>query len=168
MKVKDPSCLALSKATPNLKSVIVAVASIAKDMGHEYLSCTHLLLAMIREKNPCQQLFIDGGVVFEDVKNELYPPTTELTEEKMKVISYSFGGSCPTQLEAELEGGLFLYARYRNGNFGFGISSSQSKACDIALQNKKKIGEDYDGVMSLEDMIKNTNLDLDFSNAKEN
>lgn len=63
----------LSKATPNLKSVITAAASIAADMGHEYLSCKHLLLAIIREENPCQQLFIDGEFTFENVLNALYP-----------------------------------------------------------------------------------------------
>jgi hypothetical protein len=79
----------------------------------------------------------------------------------MKVLSYSFGGQCPTQFEAELESGQFLYARYRNGNFGYGISSSLNKACDIALQNKKKIGPDYHGDISLEDMIKNIGIELD-------
>lgn len=72
MSPEQSLSLALSKATPNLNSVIIAAASIAKDMGHEYLSCKHLLLAIIREENPCQQLFIDGGVEFNNVKSELF------------------------------------------------------------------------------------------------
>ena len=86
----------------------------------------------------------------------------------MKVISYSFGGACPTQLEAELEGGQFLYARYRHGVFAFGIGKSINEAIDVCWDNKVRIGDSLDGSMSLEDMIKNTNLELDFSNAKEN
>jgi hypothetical protein len=86
----------------------------------------------------------------------------------MKVISYSFGGACPTQLEAELENGQFLYARYRHGMFAFGIGKSVNEAIDVCWNNAVRIGDMYDGFMSLEDMIKNIKLELDFSNAKEN
>ena len=81
----------------------------------------------------------------------------------------SFGGSCPTQLDAITSDKRMIYGRYRWGHLTVQIGPvkdlSDFAAVDGELLLSKYIGGKYDGCMSLQQFKENTKEILDFSEA---
>lgn len=86
----------------------------------------------------------------------------------MKIKNGYIGGICPTQFEGELFDGRKLYIRFRHGRLFWGIGSTDGKACDSALTNRKWIdyaGDGGDGAIKLS-TIKRLIPELDWSEAE--
>lgn len=77
-------------------------------------------------------------------------------------------GACPAQWEGKLEDGRHVYARYRHGWLEVAAAPSLDIAVfahtsEDALQREvlvgREIGDQYDGMMSTEDMLRHAELD---------
>jgi ATP-dependent Clp protease ATP-binding subunit ClpA len=66
--------------TPNSKKSLDLAARIAKDMGHEYVSNKHLLLALLKDPSEVGDLFKKGGVDYATVERILFPEVRILME----------------------------------------------------------------------------------------
>jgi hypothetical protein len=60
----------------------------------------------------------------------------------------------PSQWEAELDNGEYLYVRYRWGGLSYGIGKDIDEAVTNSIGSSIKLGDDeYDGIMSEEQML---------------
>jgi len=70
--------------------------------------------------------------------------------------------ACPSQWEGLTSDGQVVYIRYRWGNLYVGIGDSQKEAVAAALENYRRIGDEYDGTMSTERMMDETERDFEW------
>ena len=69
--------------------------------------------------------------------------------------------ACPSQWEGELEGGKFIYIRFRWGNLTWGVGETINKAVDESMKcDGISIGDGLDGAMEKKEMFELLGLTL--------
>ncbi len=61
----------INRCTPNLIRILDSAEKIAKSRNEHYLSSKHILLALIKEENPTQEIFIREGFDYDKIEKFL-------------------------------------------------------------------------------------------------